>query len=110
MTSPPTIGESVSPRSTVAFQSAFTPCFLPELIVMIVESPCTLLPITRALTGSAFALSQFGLSGSGSAMFAHFGKSLFVHLRMRRSGGLGHSIVAQHAGFSLSGGSGHLPL
>src|SRR5688572_20333875 len=109
-TSPPTIGASESPRSTVPFQPAPTPCFLPALIVMIVESPWTLLPITRALTGSAFALSQFGLSGSGFAMSAHFGKSRDLHAFTRRSAGFGHGIVAQHALLLISGGSGHLPL
>src|SRR5258706_5525668 len=82
------------------------PWFVPAPIVSTVSEPCTSYFSTRVVTGSAFALSQFGLFGSGFLMSGHFGNFDGPHALMRRSGGFGHGIVAWHCGSSLSGGVG----
>src|SRR5689334_19732011 len=76
---------------------------------MITSLPDTLLAMMRPITGGSLMLSQLGLAGSGLRGSLHAGNT-GLHFFTRRSGGLGHSIVAWHAGLLMSGGVGHLSL
>src|ERR1700759_882052 len=76
---------------------------------MTTSDPGTLLPVMRAMTGGILMLSQFGFAGSGFFGSGHFGKVAGLHALTSRLGGLGHGIVARHAGMLMSGGFGHLP-
>src|SRR5262249_38827629 len=109
VTSPPASGWPLSPRSTVAPQFFCTPEFRPAPMVMIRSEPEASLRRMRATTGGTLALSQLGFAGSGFRGSLHAGNT-GLHFLTRRSGGLGHSIVAWHTGLLTSGGLGHLSL
>src|ERR1043166_2520517 len=77
---------------------------------MITSEPWMVLAMMRLVTGGTLMLSQFGLFWSGFFGSGHLGNFAGTHALTRRSGGLGHGIVARQAGTLTSGGVGHLSL